>query len=237
MFPSEAFDVIDDLEGCATVAAVLKVMRKGLTNLGIDLFCLNVFPSPRQGFDEVLLASRLPAGWLELYLRENYIAHDASQRHAERTVHPFEWKDAPYDPKGEPKALEVVQRANDFKIGNGFVVPVPGPSGCIGQVWLSGLNFRISKRDKPTLHLMALYAFDRVERISGHNMPKPTLSPRQREILTWAAIGKTAWEIGEILHISQRTVEWHLQAMAQKLGTLNRMQTLTVALREKLIVV
>ena len=27
---------------------------------------------------------------------------------------------------------------------------------------------------------MALYAFDRVERIPGHNMPKPTLSPRQR---------------------------------------------------------
>jgi LuxR family quorum sensing-dependent transcriptional regulator len=237
MFPGEAANFIDDLEGCATVAAVLEVMRKGLTNLGIDLFCLHVLPSPRQRFDEVVLASRLPAGWLELYLQENYFAHDASQRHAKRTVHPFDWKDSPYDPGAEPKALELVQRANDFKIGNGLVVPVPSPSGCIGRVWMSGFNFRISKRDKPTLHLMALYAFDRVRQISGHNMPKPTLSRRQREVLTWAAVGKTAWEIGEILHISHPTVEWHLQATAQMLGTLNRMQTVTVALCKNLIVV
>ena len=235
MFPSAAFEFIDDLEGCASVAAVVDAMKKVLRDLGIDLFCLNVFPSPQQGFDEVLLASRLPAGWLELYLQENYIAHDPSQRYAQRTVHPFEWKDAPYDPQGEPKALECVQRANDFKIGNGLVVPVPGPGGCTGQVWMSALNFRLSKRDKPMLHLMALYAFDHVERISGHVKPEPTLSPRQREILTWAAIGKTAWEIGEILHISDRTVEWHLQSMAHKLGTFNRTQTVTVAIRKRLI--
>jgi len=100
---------------------------------------------------------------------------------------------------------------------------------------MSAYDFKLTKRDRPTLHLMALYAFDRVQQLAGHVRPKPMLSARQREILTWTATGKTAWEIGEILHISQRTVEWHLQSMAQKLGTFNRMQTVTVALREQLI--
>lgn len=212
-------------------------MRTALADVGVDLFCLNVLANPGQEFEEVLLASRLPAEWLELYIRENYVAHDASQRHSRRTVHPFEWKDAPYDPEREPRVLEVVQRANDFNIGNGFVVPVPGPQGCIGDVWMGARDFKLQKRDKPTLHLMALYAFDRVLRLSGRARSKPTLSSRQREILTWTAAGKTAWEIGEILNISHRTVEWHLRSMAQKLGTFNRMQTVTAALREQLIAI
>jgi len=66
-----------------------------------------------------------------LYLRENYLAHDPSQRHGKRTVHPYEWKDAPYDPEREPKVLEVVQRANDFNVGNGFVVPVPSRTAAL----------------------------------------------------------------------------------------------------------
>jgi LuxR family transcriptional regulator, quorum-sensing system regulator BjaR1 len=236
MVSAEALDFIDKLDRCATVSAVLDAMKTALRSLDIDLFCLNLFPSPQQRFDEVLLASRLPTEWLELYLRERYIRHDPSQRHARRTVHPYEWKDAPYDAEAEPKALEVVQRATDLKVGNGFVVPVPGPSGCIGQVWMSRSDFRLTKRDKPALHVMALYAFGRVEQLARPSTSKPILTMREREILTWTATGKTAWEIGELLNISERTVEWHLQSIAQKLGTCNKVQTLTVAIREKLIV-
>lgn len=235
MIRPTALEFIDSLERQRTADGVLKAMQAALSPVGIDLFCLNVLADPGQEFEEVLLASRLPVAWLDLYIAENYVAHDPSQRHAKRTVHPYEWKDAPYDPEHETGFAEVVRRANDFDVGNGFVVPVPGPQGCIGQVWMSAHNFRLSKRDKPSLHLIALYAFDRVRRLSRRVRQKPPLSARQREILTWTAAGKTAWEIGEILAISQRTVEWHLRSIAQKLGTFNRMQTVAVALREQLI--
>jgi LuxR family quorum sensing-dependent transcriptional regulator len=235
MIVNSTLEFFNGLERQMTTAGVLESMKKALSDVGIDLFCLNVFHSPGQAFDAVLLASRMPAPWMELYTRKNYVAHDPSQRFGKRTVNPYEWKDAPYDPEREPKALEVVQRAKDFNIGNGFVVPVPGTHGCIGHVWMGGHNLQLTKRDMPTLHLMALYSFGRVQQLRGHDMPKPTLSGRQREILTWTAAGKTAWEIGEILSISHRTVEFHLQAAAQKLGTLNKMQTVTAALREHLI--
>jgi DNA-binding CsgD family transcriptional regulator len=235
MIHSAALDFIETIERQETIQGVLDSMKQFLSSVGIDLFCLNAVSQPSRKFDEFVLASRLPAGWLELYVRNEYYPHDPTQRHVRRTAHPFEWREAPYDPEREPKVLEVVQRANDFNVDNGLVVPVPSPYGCIGQVWMSGCNMKLEKRDKPTLQLIGLYAFDRVQRLSGWSTPKPTLTTREREILTWTALGKTAWETGEIINISQRTVEWHLRSAAEKLGTFNRVQTVVVALREQLI--
>jgi LuxR family transcriptional regulator, quorum-sensing system regulator BjaR1 len=235
MFHIAALEFIDNLECCASPTAVLDAMRQALKDFGIDHFCLNGFTDPGQRFDEVVLASRVPPGWMELYIQENYVQHDPSQRHARRTVHPHEWKDAPYDCEREPKARELIQRASDFKIHNGLVVPIPSPFGCVGQVFMGGDSPKLSMRDKPTLHLMALYAFDRVEQLAVRRVRISTLTTREKEVLAWAAKGKTAWEVGEILHISERTANAHLQAAALKLGTLNKTHTVAVALREKLI--
>ena len=61
------------------------------------------------------------------------------------------------------------------------------------------------------------------------------LTSREREALWWAAQGKSAWEIGEILHIAKRTVDEHTQKAARKLGAVNRTQAVAIALRERLI--
>ena len=62
-----------------------------------------------------------------------------------------------------------------------------------------------------------------------------SLSPREREVLWWAAQGKSAWEIGEILHIAKRTVDEHTHKAVRKLGAVNRTQAVATALRERLI--
>jgi len=64
---------------------------------------------------------------------------------------------------------------------------------------------------------------------------RPSLTPREHEVLWWAAQGKSAWEIGEILHISKRTVDEHTQKAIRKLGAVNRTQAVAVALRERVI--
>ena len=61
------------------------------------------------------------------------------------------------------------------------------------------------------------------------------LSLREREVLWWATQGKSAWEIGEILHIAKRTVDQHTQNAVRKLGAVNRTQAVAMALRERLI--
>jgi DNA-binding response OmpR family regulator len=60
---------------------------------------------------------------------------------------------------------------------------------------------------------------------------------REREVqtLTWAARGKTFWEIGEILGLSKRTVEFHLENARRKLGVATRTQALIKAATGHLI--
>jgi DNA-binding CsgD family transcriptional regulator len=63
----------------------------------------------------------------------------------------------------------------------------------------------------------------------------PNLTAREREVLTWISLGKSAWEIGEILGIAKRTVDEHAQTAARKLGAANRTQAVAIAVRDCLI--
>jgi DNA-binding response OmpR family regulator len=61
------------------------------------------------------------------------------------------------------------------------------------------------------------------------------LRDREVETLTWAARGKTFWEIGQILGLSKRTVEFHLENARRKLGVATRTQALIKAATGHLI--
>ncbi|TIU20908.1 MAG: LuxR family transcriptional regulator, partial [Mesorhizobium sp.] len=45
-----------------------------------------------------------------------------------------------------------------------------------------------------------------------------TLTPREFECLKWAACGKSAWDISQILGVSKRTVTFHQENAKAKLG-------------------
>ncbi len=56
------------------------------------------------------------------------------------------------------------------------------------------------------------------------------LSKRQREVLQWAARGKTDWEIATILCLSERSVKFHLESARNKLNATNRTHAVAKAL-------
>lgn len=62
-----------------------------------------------------------------------------------------------------------------------------------------------------------------------------TLSAREREVLAWCATGKTSWEIGVILGIAERTVNFHVYQAADKLGTRGRQSTVARAVALELV--
>ena len=61
------------------------------------------------------------------------------------------------------------------------------------------------------------------------------LTARESEVLRWVADGKSAWEIGEILDITKRTVDEHVQTALRKLGAANRTHAVAIALRDGII--
>jgi hypothetical protein len=86
-------------------------------------------PTPKQKIAEVLLASKLPSDWFNLYTAKADTGDDPSLRHSKHVVQPYDWKDAPYDPEREPRALEVIDRACDFGIEIGVCRPYPKRCG------------------------------------------------------------------------------------------------------------
>jgi DNA-binding CsgD family transcriptional regulator len=64
-----------------------------------------------------------------------------------------------------------------------------------------------------------------------------SLTPRELEVLTWAAQGKSAWEIGVILGITKRTVDEHIHTAMRKLEAANRTQAVAIAVRDHIITI
>jgi DNA-binding CsgD family transcriptional regulator len=63
----------------------------------------------------------------------------------------------------------------------------------------------------------------------------PSLTPREGEVLTWVAKGKTAREVAQILHIAKRTVDEHVQTIIRKLGVANRTHAVAFALQNHIV--
>jgi DNA-binding CsgD family transcriptional regulator len=61
------------------------------------------------------------------------------------------------------------------------------------------------------------------------------LTGQEIECLRWCKEGKTNWEIGAILRISEKTVEFHLGNAMKKLGAGNRITAVVRALKLGLI--
>lgn len=67
-------------------------------------------------------------------------------------------------------------------------------------------------------------------------MTAKALSARETDCLHWAAVGKTSWETGAILGVSERTVNFHLSNACGKLKVHNRRAAVAVALHRGMLV-
>ena len=83
----------------------------------------------------------------------------------------------------------------------------------------------------PCSHLLAQGVIVAMLRIvGGPDDNRPTLTPGEREVLHWSAVGKTSWETSVILGISEHTVNFRLQSVCRKLGVRGRTAAVSRAL-------
>jgi LuxR family quorum sensing-dependent transcriptional regulator len=235
-FAPDVFEFIDSLDRLSTLEAVMDATEHMLGRFGFAQFSFSGVPYNSDAMPGIVLAHRIPAELFKLYLERRYADIDPSMRHLRRTSEPFKWLDVPYNSEREPRVAELKALVTDFGLAQGFFVPIPSPAGTFGNVWMAGPKPELTARTKSALHLMALYAFDRVHRLVGRPPDqRPQLTAREQEVLVWTAAGKSAWEIGEILGIAKRTVDTHAQSISRKLGAANRAQAVAIAMRERLI--
>lgn len=88
------------------------------------------------------------------------------------------------------------------------------------------------------LQFLAVHAQDAAQRLMAPpaaNDETPDLTPRELDILRLTRDGKSAWAAGQILAISEHTVNFHLRNIQRKLNTTSKHQAVLAAMRLGLI--
>jgi DNA-binding CsgD family transcriptional regulator len=101
------------------------------------------------------------------------------------------------------------------------------------------IELRVEEADLPASHLffvniIVFYLHVYLVRGAGRLIEVeegPELTVKEKEVLQWIASGKTSWEVGKILSVSERTVKFHLRNIYAKLGVATRAQAATKASR------
>ena len=88
-------------------------------------------------------------------------------------------------------------------------------------------NPRQFSRMVADLALFAVYAYEAASRVivlTPGDPSEPHLTPRELDALRWTLEGKTAWEVGKILGIAERTAVFHVNNAMHKLGCTTKHQ-------------
>ena len=228
---------ISDIQGADTPGAVCEKLLGitsafGLTAMMAGTVPQTGTPTGRQK-DHVLLCD-WPVEWLERYVARNYVDHDPVVSHMKHLQAPFQWRDAADEIRVDRGGEAVMGDAGEFKLKDGLAFPLVTLEGQIVMVSLGGDQVELSVAEFGMISLVSTYAVGRAMQLHttpGRTIDHIELSPRERECLKWAAVGKSEWEISQILGISEHTSEKHLLNAKAKLGAVNRVQAVAEAIR------
>lgn len=191
----------------------------------LDLSCFAYLALPCRRGDRPQLISTYPVNWTDHYLRNHYEKCDPVIIEALANPEPFEW-----GPGLSSRSLTKLQQrffeeATRFGIRCGFTIPIHDSRRPIAAVTFAADERcpafqRCMEHNKRVLQLMAMYfhAHARRKLAPQRIVDGVSLSPRELECLEWAAHGKSAWEIGQLLNISRRTAAFHLDNAKTKFG-------------------
>jgi LuxR family quorum sensing-dependent transcriptional regulator len=232
------FDTIEGLSRSSSLPQVAATFCRAVAGFGFTSFGINDLPRPGEGANPVILTESTPSGFRGCYVDERFYLVDHICARARAVREPFRYSEAPY-PRIEAKRHQrFIQALDTYGMGKGLVVPLGQPAGIPACVWLAGDDPDLDDDATRAIQLIALFASGVAQVLSAPRSVGPRmyeLTVREREVLTWAARGKSAAEIGEILNITKRTVDEHVQNAALKLGASNRTHAVAVALREEII--
>lgn len=202
--------------------------------IGAD-YCACLFNSrdPAQGADRILIVDGTsPPEWLAIYGERQFHLIDPIVAENFSRFGLQSWSDT-YRKAPPPKAFHYL--AEDFGLKMGFSYGLQedhGPGGSLFSFSGSKLqghprNAVILDQVLPHLHRV----LTQLEPGLPHRGPSSPLSGRELEVLKWIGVGKSSWETGMILHISERTVNFHIKNVLRKLDAVKRPQAVAIALK------
>lgn len=192
------------------------------------------------GSGEPEFVSTYPTEWVQRYRDEGYVNFDELLPSASASVAPVNWNTINH---ADDKRI-IFDEARLFGIKNGLTIPLHGPNGSFSALSMVSdmpeQDFDVLASSQ-AMHLHML-CFQYHQAMATALRPRAgsndgfRFSARERECLLWTARGKSAWEISEILGLSQETVTGYLKTAAKKAGVFSKHHAVVKAIMMGLIV-
>ena len=172
---------------------------------------------------------------------DDWLSSDPAVARMRSAYAPFTWSSGPTLDATEPQRRWLsVERARG--VGGGIVIPVQDHAAGPAYLSLFGMDeaaaAQVLNRNEADLALSAAAfhaaAKDLVPLTQGMNV-SAALTRREIECLRFAAMGQTSSASGRTLGIAARTVEFHLRNAGEKLGAVNKIHAVAIAVSLKLI--
>jgi LuxR family quorum-sensing system transcriptional regulator SolR len=222
-------DAKDERQLFERVAAVAR-------QLGFEYCCYGIrVPLPVSN-PAVAIFDTYPSGWMQHYQDNKFIDVDPTVREGMTKTGLIIW------PEATANAPRLWSDARDFGLRVGVAHSSWAAHGVYGLLTLARSQESLTSAEVDSLTLQANWLANLSHALmSEFLVPKLApearveLTPRECEVLCWTGEGKTAFEIGQILNISERTVNFHVNNVLLKLGATNKVQAVVKAIAMGLI--
>ena len=241
----DLLDWVDGLRRANSLPAIEGALTGLLAQHGFDHYVHYAVRSHLVDVGRRPIVTNFPLSWRDRYADRRYVVVDPIVRASYQRLTPFTWSGELRSQRLSRAQRAVMGEAAEHGIRGGLTVPIFGPTGRLSI--LSVVSNEHEKeldaymaRHRLVLHMAALYAYDAIERLAAASdteasalpdaEPAVKLYPRERECLLWACKGKKSWEIGQILGISDGTVDQYLKSAARKLRVYGRQHAVARAI-------
>lgn len=210
--------------------------RKITAQANVDFYA---YGNSRPGLDNPYVDTTYPTAWVAHYFANRYQYIDPVVLESQRTHLPFAWRFLLNRPSAlTPEQRRLFAEAAEFGIRDGFTIPFRSSQGCFAT-----LSFAFDSLDElkqvmaaqPKLKLLAVYYHTAIERLLERDVAEDGLSSMERQCLTWAANGRSLWEISGLAHRPENDIAFALRTAREKLGTTTTQQAVAKAIAQGLI--
>lgn len=173
---------------------------------------------------KVMTLNNYSSAWQQRYETENYLAIDPTVAHGRRSTRPLVWSDDVF-----ATCRPFWEDAQAHGLNVGWAQPCYDTNGIRGLLTLASSNDQLSIKELGDISLKMFWLAQTAHQgLSRLLLPKlmpaaaADLTAREIEVLRWTADGKTSSDVGEIMRISERTVNFHVNSTLLKLGASNK---------------
>ncbi|WP_287308249.1 LuxR family transcriptional regulator [Mesorhizobium sp.] len=230
----EAFTVefgqfLDQIDGATQSEQLFELLSAFALNFDCPWTAYGLLASDQKFFKPVrrypAVMLNYPEAWQERYIEMGYDKIDPIIKTSRKRAGAFRWSEVYNNTSTTEDERRMFDEAATFCIRSGISVPLHGPDGSFAIMsFAQSWDREFQTRTITYLQLAAFHFHVRVANLaslSGSEEP-PHLSHREKECILWTARGKSSWEIGKILRISENTVNFHLKKAKKKLDTSSR---------------